>query len=153
MLKLSKKVEYGLISLVHMDSRGTDELISAKGIAEFFNIPGEVMGKVLQILARHNLVESVQGAKGGYRLAKAIEDITLGDVTRAIDGPIQLTLCQDNPGVCGQECTCNIRDPLIRIQSQLEKFIHNITLSSFRRSTHIDSIREAVADHKASLLS
>ena len=70
MLKLSKKVEYGLISMMHMDSVQSGDLATARKLSEHYNIPGELLGKVLQSLAKGRLIVAAQGAKGGYRLAR-----------------------------------------------------------------------------------
>ena len=78
MLKLSKKVEYGLISMMHMDSVQSGELATARELSDLYNIPAELLGKVLQLLAKNRLIVSVQGAKGGYRLARGLDLVTLG---------------------------------------------------------------------------
>jgi len=138
--QLSKKVEYGLIALLHLDALGAQSLVTAKEMAESYRIPGEILGKVLQALARNKVLASVHGAKGGYRLARPIEDLALGDVIEAVEGPVHLARCQDDPASCDQFCSCNIREPVERIQAQLTKFMHNIKLSSFRRSSHVPGV-------------
>lgn len=140
MLKLNKKTEYGLMAILHMDASANAGLVTAKEISERYNIPGELLGKVLQKLARKEVIESVHGARGGYRLARVLEDLTLGDVLEALEGPVQLARCQDDANACDQYCSCNIREPVIRIQAQLEKFMHNIKLSAFRRSAHMNEV-------------
>jgi Rrf2 family protein len=140
MLKLSKKVEYGLISLLHMDSLDGDRLATTKEIAEQYRIPSELLGKVLQSLAKTNLVESVHGARGGYRLTRPLEEATLGDVVQAMEGPLQLARCQEDPDACEQFCACNIREPVLRIQAQLNAFINRIRLSAFRESARVEDV-------------
>jgi Rrf2 family protein len=136
MLKLSKKVEYALISLIHMDSTGRSGLVTARELSERYNIPGEILGKVLQALTRVKLVESTQGAKGGYRISRPLEQVTLGQVIEAVELPVYLVTCQDDPDSCSQYCACNIRDPVLRIQAQLTRFIHQISLSALRHGEH-----------------
>jgi len=142
MLKLSKRVEYGLIALLHLDSVRKGELIPAKEIADQYRIPPDLLGKVMQALAKASLVESVHGAKGGYRLLRALDQATVGEVVEALEGPVQLATCQDDPQACMQFGACNIREPVERIQAQLTKFIHEIRLSAFRR---VRTGREAVS--------
>lgn len=137
MLQLNKKVEYGLIAILHLDSMQSSGLATAKEVAEQYRIPPELLGKVLQKLAKQQIVESVHGAKGGYRLTKPLEQLTLGHVIEALEGPVQLTRCQDEPASCDQFCACNIREPVMRIQIQLTRFINHIQLSSFRHSAHV----------------
>lgn len=137
MLKLSKKVEYGLIALLDMDERREGDPTTTKDIAQRYNLPAELLGKVLQKLARDGLIESVHGAHGGYRVVKLLEALTLGMIFESIEGPVYLADCQDDPDSCDQYCTCNIREPVVRIQEQLTKFIHGVKLSTFRRSAHV----------------
>jgi Rrf2 family protein len=133
MLMLSKKVEYALISLLHMaEARGGD-LVTAKELSERYNIPADLLGKVLQALARSGIVEAVHGARGGYRLNRAIEAIRLGEVIETQEGPIHLARCQENPDSCDQFHHCNIKEPVLQIHEQLQNFINGISLASFRK--------------------
>ena len=132
MIKLSKKVEYGLISLLHIATLRRNELITSKEIANRYRIPSEALGKVLQALAKGDLVESIQGVKGGYRLKKSVEKIFFGEVIEALEGPIHLTPCTCENYVCSQEPHCNIKEPVFHFQDQLMKFVYGITLDAFR---------------------
>lgn len=131
-LKLSKKVEYALMALLHMDGRRAD-LATAREIADSCGAPLELLGKVLQALARGGLIESEQGVHGGYRLARQADRIMLGEVIEAVDGPVHLAACQDDPSRCGQYPTCNIRQPVVRVQRELQDYMHGLSLASFRK--------------------
>lgn len=133
MLMLSKKVEYGLIAILHMADARSSSLITAKEISDLYNIPAELLGKVLQSLAKSGLVESIQGARGGYKMALPIAQVTLGKVIEALEGPMVLARCQEHPSHCGQFTACNIKEPILQIHDQLQSFINGISLGSFRR--------------------
>lgn len=132
MLKLSKKVEYALMALLHMDALESDDVASAKDMAAQHGIPADLLGKVLQALARDGLAESIHGARGGYRLMRPLDDLTLGDVIGAIEGPVSLVRCQDHPGQCDQYGACTIREPVLRIQRQLQGYLQAFKLGEFR---------------------
>ena len=136
MLKLSKKVEYGLISLLHLATSGGSKLITTKEIAQQYHIPSEALGKVLQALAKSQLVVSIQGVKGGYRLRKALNSIVFGEVIEALEGPIHLTPCTCKDYVCYQEPFCNIKEPVFHFQDQLLKFVYGISLDAFQNKKH-----------------
>ncbi|MFQ6113398.1 MAG: RrF2 family transcriptional regulator, partial [bacterium] len=85
MLRLTKKAEYGIIALKHMLNKPTGIVTSAKEISETYSIPSEIMAKILQILARKGLIESSQGAKGGYVLAKGGDTISLADIVESLE--------------------------------------------------------------------
>lgn len=132
MLRLSKRVEYGLMALLHMDAARRGELTTAKEIAERYAIPGELLGKVLQTLARTGIVHSEQGVRGGYRLARELEGVTLGEVVSQLDGPVRITACCDGSTDCMQHSTCNIRSPVLRIQEEVVAYISGLSLARFR---------------------
>ena len=134
MIKLSRRVEYGLIALLHMDQAGDRRLVTAKEVAKVYGTPPELMGKVLQSLARAGLVESIQGSRGGYRLTRPVDGLSVGDVIEALEGPIYLTPCCSEGDVCRQEAACNIKVPVRRIQEVLQRFIYGLSLASFRAS-------------------
>lgn len=113
MLRLSKKADYALIAMAHLAQQPGSA--SAREIAETYDIPMELMAKVLQRLVRRGLLTSQQGARGGYRLSQAAESISLADVIQAIDGPVSVTACSSDADCCGQYEKCNVRDPLWRI--------------------------------------
>ena len=146
MLALSNKVEYALIALLHMARRNGSDLATAKDMADQYAIPGELLGKVLQALARGKLITSTQGSRGGYHLQQPIERITLGQVIEAVEGPVLLTRCQEDPATCGQFHACNIKQPIQHIHDQLVQFVHGISLGAFRPPAVEESIpfRKAV---------
>ncbi len=131
MIKLSKKVEYGLIALLHIAKLKSDEVTNCREISEKYRISCEAMGKVLQALARAELIISTQGVKGGYKLGKGLPDIIIGEVIEALEGPIHITRCTCENYVCHHETNCNIREPIFHFQDQLLKFIYSVTLESF----------------------
>ncbi len=119
MLRLSKKADYALIAMKHLATREGRSSSSAREIAEEYNIPVELMAKVLQRLARRGLLVSQQGTRGGYHLAKAADLISVADVIQAIDGPLTVTACSHQDDRCGQFAKCNVRDPLWRIRERI----------------------------------
>ncbi|MBI4617655.1 MAG: Rrf2 family transcriptional regulator [Planctomycetes bacterium] len=132
MLKVPKKVEYGLISLLHMEAQPGRDLASRAEIARSNCIPIEILGKVLQALTRSGLVESVQGVKGGYRLARPIETIRIGQVIEAVDGPLHLMLCSEAVDACEQASVCVIRGPMARIEQRLRLHLYDLSLAELR---------------------
>ena len=70
MLRLSKKADYALIAMKHLALRGDRASSSAREIAEQYDIPVELMAKVLQRLVQRGLLASHQGTRGGYQLSR-----------------------------------------------------------------------------------
>jgi Rrf2 family protein len=119
MLRLSKKADYALIAMKHLAIRPDAASASAREIAEQYDIPVELMAKVLQRLARRGLVTSHQGTRGGYRLARAASIISVADIIQAIDGPLTVTACSTEAENCEQYAKCSVRDPLWRIRERI----------------------------------
>src|ERR671914_490225 len=119
MLRLSKKADYALMAMKHLATRADAASASAREIAEQYDIPVELLAKVLQRLARRNLVTSHQGTRGGYRLARPVEGISVADIIQAIDGPLTVTACSTEDENCGQYAKCSVRDPLWKIKDRI----------------------------------
>ena len=119
MLRLSKKADYALIAMKHLATRAEAASASAREIAEQYDIPIELLAKVLQRLARRGLLTSIQGTRGGYRLSRPSGAISVADVIQAIDGPLTVTACSSAAENCGQYAKCSVRDPLWRIKDRI----------------------------------
>ncbi len=119
MLRLSKKADYALLALRHMAAHQARPAHSARELAEAYDIPAELLAKVLQQLVRARLLLSHQGIHGGYGLGRPAEGISVADVIQAVDGPLTVTACSDTDHSCDQYAKCNIRDPLWRIKDRI----------------------------------
>ena len=116
MLRLSKKADYALLAMRHLAANAERDAMPARELAEAYDIPSELLAKVLQQLVRARLLESHQGIRGGYGLGRAAAQISVADVIQAIDGPLTVTACSDTDHSCDQYEKCNVRDPLWRIK-------------------------------------
>jgi FeS assembly SUF system regulator len=119
MLRLSKKADYALMAMKHLAQKSGVSSTSAREIAEQYDIPIELMAKVLQRLARRGLLTSHQGTRGGYRLGRASSAISVAEIIQAIDGPLTVTACSTDVDSCGQYSKCSVRDPLWRIKDRI----------------------------------
>mgnify|MGYP001587639614 FL=1 len=120
MLRLSKRTDYALIAMRHLALNRDRGWASARDIAEAYNVPVELLAKVLQRLVRQGLLASHQGINGGYELARPATEISVAHVIEAIDGPLTMTACTEGDDAsCDQFARCNIRDPLGRIKDRI----------------------------------
>jgi len=132
MLALTKKTGYALVAMTHLARQGG--LTSAREVARWVGAPMALLMNVLKQLAAEGFVESVRGARGGYRLARPLEQINLADVVEAMEGPVRLAECMTAPGE-HHECTgermarCPIHDPVHRVQRKLNDFLKKVTLA------------------------
>jgi Rrf2 family protein len=128
-LKLSRKADYGLMAVHYIAFHQHDAVVSTKRIAEDLRIPVELLAKILQRLAREKLIASVNGPKGGYVLARKPSQIRVSEVLRAIEGPLGLVNCYRTMQ-CPQLERCNIRRPVLAIQSGIERYLETMTLEA-----------------------
>ena len=85
-MRLSEGVEWGLHSATLLAFLPPGVAMPAAKLAEYHGVPETYLAKHLQALSRAGVVESVHGPRGGYRLARPADDITVLDVVEAIDG-------------------------------------------------------------------
>jgi len=129
MLRLSKKADYALIAMKHLALNG-DGSSSAREIAGLYDIPIELLAKILQRLVRRGLLVSQQGTRGGYQLARVPLLISVADVIQAIDGPVTVTACTSDEGhSCDQFAKCNVRDPLWRVRERIVNALGECTIA------------------------
>ena len=130
MLRLSKKADYALIAMKHLAQKTSGApSTSAREIAEKYDIPIELMAKVLQRLVRTGLLVSTQGTRGGYTLSRPASAISVADVIQAIDGPVTVTACSTQKNDCEQYGKCSIRDPLWQIRERIVAALDTVTLA------------------------
>jgi len=128
MFRLSKKTDYCLMALKHILSK-ENESSSAREIAEAYDIPFEVLAKLLQTLARKGILVSQHGTKGGYSPARNPATITLREVMEAIEGPVALVDCAGpRKRPCGQEKKCRVRRPLVNLNQRVVDVLGRMTL-------------------------
>jgi Rrf2 family protein len=94
-MKLSDGVEWGVHASVLLGFLAPDAALPTARIAEYHGVPAAYLAKHLQAMSRAGLLESVQGPRGGYRLARSPELITMLDVVEAIDGSESAFVCTE----------------------------------------------------------
>ncbi|MDP2318737.1 MAG: Rrf2 family transcriptional regulator [Acidobacteriota bacterium] len=130
MLRLSKKSDYALLAMKHLATRPDGSgSSSAREISESYDIPLELLAKVLQRMVRARLLVSVQGTRGGYRLGRPAATISVADVIQSVDGPVTVTACSDDDHTCDQYTKCNIRDPLWKIKNRILDALNTVSVA------------------------
>jgi len=128
MLRFTKRADYGLMAIHYIAINDGFGAVSAKRIAEEFAIPPELMAKILQKLAKQRLIVSTNGPKGGYTLARRPTEITVGQVIRALEGPINIVSCLEDAD-CPQMEKCNLRRPVQKIQAAISQVLDTMSLA------------------------
>jgi FeS assembly SUF system regulator len=127
MLRISKLTDYAILLMVELTREG--EMLSAHALADRIHVEITTAGKVLKQLASAGLVESFRGATGGYRVNKPAADISVAEVIAAIEGPIAITECSVEPGLCQVEDNCNLRGNWQRISIAVARALEDVSLA------------------------
>ena len=140
MLRFTKRADYGLMAIHFIAAHGDDGAVSAKRIAEEFHIPPERLAKILQRLAKKRLITSHNGPKGGYVLTRHPDRITVGQVVRALEGPLTVVSCMSEHDDCPQFARCNLRRPVQKIQASITHVLDSMTLAELAAEPTVPTV-------------
>ena len=93
-MRLTTKGRFAVTAMLDLALRGGKNPVTLAGISERQDISLSYLEQLFSRLRRHELVESVRGPGGGYYLARALDDVSVADIIRAVDEPIDATHCQ-----------------------------------------------------------
>ena len=127
MFKLTRKSEYALIALRHLQMNDT-LLSSSKEISQMYMIPRQVLAKVLQKMVKLNYVDAYKGSNGGYKLKKSLKKIRLAEFIEKMEGPLGLVDCNINDN-CDQIDYCNIKMPINKINENIKSVLNKIKIA------------------------
>ena len=129
MLKLTKKVEYALMAVRHLQNKkNAIQLCSSNEIANSYNIPKPLLAKILQQLAKRKIIKAVKGPNGGYKMARDTTKVNMTEFFEIIEGPVGLVDCFTNSGCSLIDC-CSIQDPIGKINNSIKLLFDKMTLA------------------------
>jgi FeS assembly SUF system regulator len=127
MLRISKLTDYATVLLARLAAE-PGRLHSAAELAVRTQLKPATVGKLLKQLHQHALVQSSRGQHGGYRLARAPDQITAAQILDALEGPMALTECSHHVSQCGIESTCGVGRAWQRVNLAIRRSLQEITL-------------------------
>lgn len=135
---ISNRCKYALKALIYIARQDKDKSILSTEISNDENIPKKFLENILRDLKNAQFLTSRRGAKGGYRLNKDPEKVTLIEVIRLMDGPIALLPCvsimyHQPCDTCTTEDNCTIRDVFIEVRDATLEIYRKTTLASLAK--------------------
>ena len=129
-VKLSTKGRYGLQAMVDLGVYSKEKQVSLKSIAERLSMSENYLEQLMALLKKNKLVVSTRGAQGGYALAKPPEEITIGEILRALEGSLAPTdcSCKGNTIHCALDGKCVTKSVWEKIRDSIDKVVDGITL-------------------------
>ncbi|MCC6810704.1 MAG: SUF system Fe-S cluster assembly regulator [Deltaproteobacteria bacterium] len=133
MIRLAKLTDYGIALMSHVARiEPATTLHSARDLAEATQIPLPTVSKLLKLLSQSGLLQSQRGVRGGYSLTRSPKTISVSDVVRALEGPLNLTECGDAAEIhsgCSIEHVCRVKPHWQTINLAIRAALDQLTLA------------------------
>ena len=142
MLRVSKLTDYAT-EVMTVLAAAPARVHSAQELAERVRLDLPTVSKLLKQLASAGLIESFRGVNGGYRLAREPERISIADIVIAMEGPIGMTECSAQTGLCDHESHCGVRVNWQRINEAIAGALAGVSLADMLKPP--PSRRRAIA--------
>lgn len=136
-LRLSTKGQYAVRAMLVLALHQAEVPISLRRISQMEDISEQYLGQIFAELRKEKLVRGVRGAAGGYQLRRPSDEITAGDILRAVEGPIAPVECvRDNQsGACQRVNVCVTRELWIRLRDSMSAVLDHTTLADLAGMT------------------
>ena len=128
MFRISRLTDYGTLILVFLAGQ-EQRLCSASEIATGTHVAQPTTKKLLKVLAKAGMVDSVRGTDGGYRLARDPGSITTAQILDALEGPVAITECSTDDSACELEPICQVGNAWQKINGAIRLALSDITLA------------------------
>ncbi len=125
---VSTKAQYGMRALVEV-ALGGDSPTSLKTVAERQNLSHQYLEQIFSVLRRAGLVESVRGARGGYRLAKPVDDVAALEVVELLEGSVAPVSCIEDADACHRMGHCTTEPLWRRVDAAVRDVLAATTLA------------------------
>jgi Rrf2 family protein len=129
-VNFTAKEDYGIRAVLDIALNRTSAPIQAREIAARQSIPEQFLEQVLATLRRAGIIRSVRGAAGGYDLARAPEQTTVGDIVRALSGPFVPIQCTNEDDLirCPEQDSCSVSHFWFRLKEAVEGVLNGTTI-------------------------
>lgn len=132
---LTRKGKYGLKAMIALAKSGGQGPMLIGDLAEQEAIPKKFLENILLALKHRGLVHSRKGPGGGYQLGRTAEQISVGEIVRALDGPLALVSCVSQTAYapceeCVTEKDCAVRRVFQQVRDETARILDGTTLAA-----------------------
>ena len=128
-MRLSTRSRYGTRMMLDLAQHYDKGPVQIGEIGKRQDISAKYLEQLIIPLKQANYVKSIRGPKGGHVLAKAPEEITVGEIVELLEGEINLSRCIQDPGMCGRSETCLTRGVWEMASEAMYNKLNSVTLS------------------------
>ncbi len=132
-MNLTRAGEYAIRCVLYLSTQDQQRVVKRREVAREMDIPGHFLGKIAQRLARAQIVEISQGARGGYRLLRPPSQISLLDVIVAVEGHMALNQCLIRPESCNRSNFCAVHQIWHQAREALLEVLRGADFASLAR--------------------
>lgn len=125
---ISTKAQYGMRALVEV-ALGGDEPTSLKTVADRQVLSHQYLEQIFAVLRRAGIVESVRGARGGYRVTRPLAEVTALEVVELLEGSVAPVTCIDDEGTCERVGHCSTEVLWRRVDGAVRAVLGTTTLA------------------------
>lgn len=126
---ITREIDYAIRALIYLAGR-RGKVVPVAELVEALGITRPFLRKIMQELAKTDVVESYKGNKGGFRLKKKPENIYLIDLVEIFQGKFSLNECILNKDICPNRGNCILKDRVDDIEEKVKKDLESIDLRS-----------------------
>ena len=127
-MKLSTRSRYGTRLMLELALNYNKGPVLLKDISKSQEVSLKYLAQLIIPLKIAGLINSSRGAHGGYFLSRAPKDVKLSEIVVAVDGPLNLVECVDNPAICNRSDFCTIKDIWTEVSNKLSIILESYTL-------------------------
>ncbi len=128
-MQLSQSTEYAIHSLFYLAVNNDRQTVLVSEVAQAQHISETYLAKIFQSLVKAGLIRSFRGAKGGYHLARPVDEITLKDIVQAVEGASPLFSCDHDRMGCDLAMDCLISSTMKKAEEKLYEILEGVTLA------------------------
>lgn len=128
-MRLTKASEYAIRCVLYLSAQEKGVIASRNEIADAMDIPRDFLTKIAQQLSRSDILEIIQGPKGGFRLLVAPDKLNLLDVIETMMGEIFFNECALRPESCSKSCSCTVHSVWVKARNQFRETLKQATFA------------------------
>ena len=146
-MKISTKGRYGLRILLDIVLNGDNVPRLMRDIATSQNISEKYISRLVIDLRKAGLIKSVRGAKGGYKMARFPEDVTLLEIVETMEGRTSIVDCVLQPDACSKVGGCAVHQTWAEINRKIREVLSEVTLKDIADKHRQDGRASGALDY------
>jgi Rrf2 family protein len=136
-MRISTKGRYSLEAILYMSLLPKGTYSSTRAIAEYTGISEGYLEQLFIPLRRAGIVKGIRGPQGGYLPAKPLKKIGVGDILRAVEGPLEPVACAVKNNLCARENKCLSRPIWKELHKEISSCVDSISMADLTKAYEI----------------